>query len=149
MRSRLTVTSPSRSRRKREGRACRPGRLASELLRKELQAAGVKMVAHARPVPQDKRRRCDRAGQKNAERGPMRFYSFQVVIEKEPEDEGYFAYSPTVPGCFSNGKTIEEARRNVREAIEQHLTGLLGHGQPVPQDRRLDRVEEISIGLPE
>ncbi|MGO9272441.1 MAG: type II toxin-antitoxin system HicB family antitoxin [Terriglobia bacterium] len=79
----------------------------------------------------------------------MRFYSFQVVIEKEPEDEGYFAYSPTVPGCFSNGKTIEEARRNVREAIEQHLTGLLGHGQPVPQDRRLDRVEEISIGLPE
>jgi predicted RNase H-like HicB family nuclease len=62
----------------------------------------------------------------------MKFYSFQVVIEKAPEDEGYFAYSPTVPGCFSNGKTIEETRRNVREAIEQHLTSLLRHGQPVP-----------------
>ena len=47
------------------------------------------------------------------QRGSMRFYSFQIVIEKEPEDEGYFAYSPTVPGCFSNGKTIEEARRNM------------------------------------
>jgi predicted RNase H-like HicB family nuclease len=59
----------------------------------------------------------------------MRFYSFQIVIEKEPEDEGYFAYSPTVAGCFSNGKTIEEARRNVREAVEQHMASLIEHGR--------------------
>jgi hypothetical protein len=49
----------------------------------------------------------------------MKFYSFQIIIEKEPEDEGYFAYSPTVPGCFSNGKTIEDTKRNIRQAIEQ------------------------------
>jgi predicted RNase H-like HicB family nuclease len=55
----------------------------------------------------------------------MRFYSFQIVIEKEPEDPGYFAYSPTVPGCFSNGSTIEEAKSNIREAIEQHLESML------------------------
>lgn len=52
----------------------------------------------------------------------MKFYSFQIAIEKEPEDEGYFAYSPTVPRCFSNGKTIEEAKRNIREALEQRLS---------------------------
>jgi len=51
----------------------------------------------------------------------MKFYSFQIVIEKEPEDEGYFAYTPNVPGCFSNGKTIEETKRNIREAVEQHF----------------------------
>lgn len=56
----------------------------------------------------------------------MRFNSFQIVIEKEPEDEGYFAYSPTLPGCFSNGRTIEEACRNMREAIEQHIALLSG-----------------------
>jgi predicted transposase YbfD/YdcC len=39
----------------------------------------------------------------------MKFYSFQIVIEKETEGEGYFAYTPNVPGCFSNGRTIEEA----------------------------------------
>lgn len=54
----------------------------------------------------------------------MKFYSFQIVIEKEPEDEGYLAYRPTLSGCFSNGKTIEEARRNIREAVEQHLARL-------------------------
>jgi len=59
---------------------------------------------------------------------------FQIVIEKEPDDEGYNAYSPTLPGCFSNGKTIEEIRRNIREAIEQHIESLLSHDQQIPQD---------------
>lgn len=44
----------------------------------------------------------------------MKFYTFEIVVEKEQEDEGYSAYSPTLPGCFSNGKTIEEAKRNIR-----------------------------------
>jgi antitoxin HicB len=79
----------------------------------------------------------------------MRFYSFEIVIEKEPEDEGYFAHSPTLPGCFSNGKTIEETRRNVREAIEQHLASLLAHDRPVPQDDRVVHVEELTVGVPE
>lgn len=79
----------------------------------------------------------------------MKFYSFQIVIEKEPEDEGYFAYTPTVPGCFSNGKTIEQAKRNIREAVEQHLASLLAHGQAVPQEDRLVHVEELTVGVPE
>jgi predicted RNase H-like HicB family nuclease len=79
----------------------------------------------------------------------MRFYSFQILIEKEPEDEGYYAYSPTLPGCFSNGKSIDQARRSIREAIEQHVASLLAHSQPIPQDDRLVHVEELTVGLPE
>ena len=78
----------------------------------------------------------------------MKFYSFQIVIEKEPEDEGYYAYSPTLPGCFSNGKTIEEARRNIREAIEQHVESLLRHAQGIPQNDNLVHVEELTVGVP-
>jgi predicted RNase H-like HicB family nuclease len=85
----------------------------------------------------------------NAGRIDMRFYSFQIVIEKEPEDEGYYAHSPTLPGCFSNGKTIEEARRNIRDAIEQHMATLLAHAQAIPQDDRLVHVEELTLGVPE
>ena len=79
----------------------------------------------------------------------MKFYSFQILIEKEPEDEGYFAYTPNVPGCFSNGKTIEEAKRNIRQAIEQHLASMLAHAQPVPQDDRRVHVEELTVAVPE
>ena len=65
---------------------------------------------------------------------PMKFYTFEIVVEKEQEDEGYSAYSPTLPGCFSNGKTIEEAKRNIREAIQQHIVSLLVHSKTVLQN---------------
>ena len=78
----------------------------------------------------------------------VKFYSFEIIIEKEEDDEGYLAYSPTLPGCFSNGKTIEEARINVREAIQQHVESLLSHGQPVPQNEKLVHVEELTVGIP-
>ena len=62
----------------------------------------------------------------------MKYYTFEIMGEKEPEDDGYSAYSPTLAGCFSNGRTIEEAKRNVREAIQLHLDSLIAHGDPVP-----------------
>lgn len=79
----------------------------------------------------------------------MKFYSFQIVIEKEPDDDGYYAYSPTLPGCFSNGKTIEDAKHNVREAIQQHLESLRAHAEPIPQEDRMVHVEELTVGVPE
>jgi predicted RNase H-like HicB family nuclease len=78
----------------------------------------------------------------------MKFYDFEIVIEKEPEDEGYFAYSPSLPGCFSNGLTIEETRRNIRVAVQQHIAALQAHSQLVPQHERLVHVETLSVGVP-
>ncbi len=79
----------------------------------------------------------------------MKYYSFQVIIEKEPEDDGYYAYSPTLPGCFSNGLSIEETKRNFREALELHIESLLAHNQPVPQNENLVHVEEVTVGFPQ
>lgn len=81
-------------------------------------------------------------------RSISKFYSFDIVIEKEPEDPGYFAYSHALPGCFSNGLTVEETRLNLREAIQLHVQSLLAHGDPVPQNEQLVHVEELTIGVP-
>ena len=78
----------------------------------------------------------------------MRYFTFEIVIEKEPEDEGYMAFSPTLPGCFSNGLTSEQAKRNMREAIQQHLESLLEHGDPIPQNEHLVHVEELTVAVP-
>lgn len=78
----------------------------------------------------------------------MIHYTFEIVVEKEAEGLGYLAYSPTLPGCFSDGKTIEEAKRNIREAIQQHLQSLLAHQQPVPQNEKLVHVEELTVAVP-
>lgn len=45
---------------------------------------------------------------------------FKVVIEKD--ETGYFvAEIPALPGCISQGKTFEEARANIKEAVEGWL----------------------------
>ena len=77
----------------------------------------------------------------------MKFFTFEIIIEKEEDDEGYFAYSPSLAGCFSNGKTIEEAKRNIREALQQHIAAMQEHTLPIPQKERIVHVEELSIGL--
>ena len=45
---------------------------------------------------------------------------FNVIIEKD-ETGYYVAEVPALPGCLSQGKTFDEARRNIKEAIEGWL----------------------------
>jgi len=78
----------------------------------------------------------------------MKYHTFEIVIEKEDDGQGYYAYSPTLPGCFSNGPTIEDCRKNIREAIVLHIESLAKRSQKIPQAEKLVHVEEISIGLP-
>lgn len=44
----------------------------------------------------------------------------QVVLEPSDED-GYTVYVPSLPGCISEGDSVDEARQNIREAIELYL----------------------------
>ena len=43
----------------------------------------------------------------------------RVVIE--PDKDVYVSYCPELPGCVTYGKTEEEARQNITEAIELYL----------------------------
>ena len=45
----------------------------------------------------------------------------------------YSAYSPDLPGCVATGKTREDAERNMHEAIQLHVDGLIEDGEPVPK----------------
>jgi predicted RNase H-like HicB family nuclease len=47
--------------------------------------------------------------------------TFRVVLEFDPEARSYSAVCPELPGCASAGDTEEEARANIREAIELYL----------------------------
>jgi len=58
-------------------------------------------------------------------------YRFLVVIEKA--NNNYSAYSPDLPGCVATGSTREEAERNIHEAIEMHVQGLLEDNLPIPK----------------
>ncbi len=56
---------------------------------------------------------------------------YRVFIEQD-EDGMFVIECPSLPGCISQGKTREEARKNIKEAIEAHLESLKEHGEPIP-----------------
>jgi predicted RNase H-like HicB family nuclease len=47
--------------------------------------------------------------------------TFRVVLERDPQTGDYSAVCPELPGCASAGENEEEARANIREAIELYL----------------------------
>jgi len=61
---------------------------------------------------------------------------YLVIIEKA--DGNYSAFSPDLPGCVTTGKTVEETKRNMEEAIEGHIRCLRDFGQPVPVPRSVE-----------
>ncbi|MBE7443773.1 MAG: type II toxin-antitoxin system HicB family antitoxin [Planctomycetia bacterium] len=48
---------------------------------------------------------------------------YRVIIEKG-EDFGYIVHCPAIPGCHSQGNTIEEAIENIKDAIKACLVTL-------------------------
>ncbi len=67
---------------------------------------------------------------------------FKVVLE--PSDEGgYTVYVPALPGCISEGDTIEEALKNIREAIELYLEPVEDDLVPTMGEKTI--VQEIEL----
>ena len=66
---------------------------------------------------------------------PPRTLSYSVYYEQAPES-GYVAFVPALPGCHTQGETLEETERNVKEAIALYLESLAAHGEAIPEERR-------------
>lgn len=56
-----------------------------------------------------------------------------TVVYRQTEDV-ILAEVPAIPGCFSDGQTIEEARERVRDAILNFLEDLEESGEDIPED---------------
>lgn len=64
--------------------------------------------------------------------------NYPVVIHKEP-DSDYGVSVPDLAGCFSAGRTLDEALARAREAIELHVEGLIEEGHPVPKPGSIEQ----------
>jgi len=73
-------------------------------------------------------------------------HRFTIVIEPD-ETGGYYAFCPALPGCYSQGETLEETRGNAREAIQCHLESLIKDGEPLPEERD-EFIGTIQVALP-
>lgn len=55
---------------------------------------------------------------------------YAVIFERA--ESNWAAYVPDLPGCMTTGASLEEAKANIREAIEGHIATLRDFGDPVP-----------------
>lgn len=59
------------------------------------------------------------------------FMRYRAIIYK---DEGgtFIAECPSLPGCVSQGKTRQEALKNIKDAIKGYVASLKKHHEPIP-----------------
>jgi predicted RNase H-like HicB family nuclease len=55
----------------------------------------------------------------------MQYLTIDIILEKD--EYGYYAYSPDLKGCQSQGNSLEEAKINIQEAVELYLETLDRH----------------------
>ena len=79
--------------------------------------------------------------QQNGREGGQR--GFLVIVEQGKRN--YSAYSPDVPGCIATGRTLDEVRQNMREALAFHLEGLKLENLTLPVPHTFAEYLEVPI----
>lgn len=64
----------------------------------------------------------------------MGMYTYVAKIE-EADEGGYVASFPSLPGCYTQGETIEEAIAMAKEVLELHLSVLKDAGEAIPKEK--------------
>ena len=57
----------------------------------------------------------------------------KVIVTVELSENNYSAFLEELPGCVSTGKTFEELKSNIKEAVEFHLDGMREDGDEIPE----------------
>ena len=57
----------------------------------------------------------------------------QVILIPD-ETGGYVVEVPSLPGCYSQDDTVEEAVENIKDAIQGYIASLKQHGEPIPPE---------------
>ena len=70
-------------------------------------------------------------------------YRFLIIIEQGSRN--YSAYVPDLPGCIATGKTLDEVKANMREAIKMHIEGMVEDQEPIPTSQTMADYLDISI----
>ncbi len=77
----------------------------------------------------------------------MDTYQFTIIIERQPEG-GYLVSVPALPGCYTEGRTLEEAREMAADAIRAYCISLRKHSEPVPVEPSEEQfVGRLSVNL--
>ncbi|WP_339792465.1 type II toxin-antitoxin system HicB family antitoxin [uncultured Imperialibacter sp.] len=67
----------------------------------------------------------------------MKVLNYRILLREEPEG-GFTVLVPCLEGCITYGETLDEEKKNAREAIELFIESLEADGTPIPSDNFLE-----------
>lgn len=70
---------------------------------------------------------------------------YTIILHPEPEEGGYSVEVPALPGCVTQGETIEECIVLAQEAIALYIEDAVAHGEPVPEEDEHPQAITISV----
>jgi len=68
----------------------------------------------------------------------MSNYKFTAELYSDNQYGGYTAIVPSLPGCVTQGKTMDETIKRAKEAIEGYIACLKEDGKQIPIEEELD-----------
>ena len=71
-----------------------------------------------------------------------------TIILQASEEGGYIAFAPALPGCMTQGETLDEAKENITDAIGAYLEVLREDGDKIPRETKTPLSFKVSIPLP-
>lgn len=74
----------------------------------------------------------------------MKVLNYTVRVHPA-EEGGFWAEVPALPGCFTQGGTVEEVAAMAKEAIEGFIKCLVKQKQPIPIERRVKKPKTFSL----
>jgi antitoxin HicB len=75
--------------------------------------------------------------------------TYTIMLTPDHDEGGFVVTVPALPGCFTQGDSVEDALANAREAITAHVLGLLKDGEPVPVETEQPLLIPVNVEVPE
>lgn len=75
----------------------------------------------------------------------MTEYTYTILLEPASEEGGYTVTVPSLPGCVTQGDTLEEAIAMAKDAIRLFIETLVEHGEPIPEEREHPQIITIRV----
>ena len=73
-------------------------------------------------------------------------FTYTILFDRSTEG-GYIASVPLLPGCMTQGETFEQARDNIKDAIQSYISVLKEDGDEVPMEHEEHIAATVSVLL--
>ncbi len=70
---------------------------------------------------------------------------YSIVLDPNPDEGIYTVTVPALPGCLTQGKSVEECIERAKEAITGWIASAEAHGKPIPEEMIRPQVIGVDV----